>query len=79
MRGNYLDIYTWQGPNGVYTLTLDQYTNEFEVSPGTGQGSTPAIILIRNTSLIDYERGPRQYVMKVTDYACFSGREECKI
>nr|XP_034314660.1 cadherin-87A isoform X2 [Crassostrea gigas] len=53
------------GPNGVYTLTLDQYTNEFEVSPGTGQGSTPAIILIRNTSLIDYERGPRQYVMKV--------------
>ncbi|XP_062622203.1 cadherin-87A-like [Saccostrea cucullata] len=53
------------GPNGVYTLTLDQYTAEFEVSPATGQGSTPAIILVKNTSLIDYERGPRVYTMRV--------------
>ncbi|XP_056018521.1 cadherin-87A-like [Ostrea edulis] len=53
------------GPNGRYTLTLDQYTAEFEVSPIEGQGATPAIILVKNTSLIDYERGPRQYIMRV--------------
>nr|XP_022319460.1 cadherin-23-like isoform X1 [Crassostrea virginica] len=58
---NDLDV----GPNGVYTLTLDQYTNEFEVSPAGGQGATPAIILIKNTTLIDYEKGPRQYIMRV--------------
>ena len=60
-----LSAFFCQGPNGVYTLTLDQYINEFEVSPAEGQGATPAIILIKNTTLIDYEKGPRQYIMRV--------------
>ncbi|XP_064617342.1 cadherin-87A-like [Liolophura sinensis] len=53
------------GAGTSYTFLLRNNTREFEVFPGIGQGTTTASMKVRDTSLIDYEKGPREYRMKI--------------
>lgn len=53
------------GDNAYFVFELSTYNAEFKVSPPSGQGQTTASILVKNTNLINYETGPRQYVFDV--------------
>lgn len=53
------------GTAGIYNFNLLDYTHVFKVSPENGRGQTTTGIVVVNSSYIDYEKGPRQFILYV--------------
>ncbi|XP_071106393.1 cadherin-87A-like [Haliotis cracherodii] len=53
------------GTANSYNFSLLDNTDVFAVFPDSGQGQTTASIKVINTSKIDYENGPRTYILRV--------------
>ena len=55
-----------QGTANSYDFVLLDNRDVFAVFPDKGQGQTTASLKVIDTTKIDYERGPRQYILRVS-------------
>ncbi|KAL5017401.1 hypothetical protein ScPMuIL_006990 [Solemya velum] len=53
------------GNAGMYNFKLLDWTHVFTVTPENGRGQTTTGIVVINSSFIDYEVGPRQFILYV--------------
>lgn len=53
------------GTNANYIFQMSTYFDTFYIQPQYGEGISTTAIRVKNTSLIDYEKGPREYKFEV--------------
>lgn len=53
------------GTNANFVFEIEKYFDRFYIHPASGEGISTNAIRIKNSSLIDYEKGPKIYEFKV--------------
>lgn len=62
---HYFDHNSFQGSAASYSLTLQDHTDVFYIVPDSGVGFSNPAIKVKNTDLIDYDLGPKRYILHV--------------